>query len=70
MAVKQTHIYRGHAIVHHVFATEQAHEKIERFEVSVPGKSQLCTKSTLVEAKQSVDAILTTPPRQYAVNSA
>ena len=69
MALKQTHIYRGHAIVHHVFATDQTDEKIERFTVSVPGKSQLCTKSTLTEAKQSVDEILTTPARRYALNS-
>ena len=70
MAVKQTHIYRGHAIVHHVFATDQTDEKIERFTVSKPGKSQLCTKSTLMEAKQMVDAVLAGPPRQYMVNSA
>jgi len=69
MALKQTHIYRGHAIVHHVFATDQTDEKIERFTVSVPGKSQLCTTSTLTEAKQSVDEFLSMPTRRYAMNA-
>jgi surfactin synthase thioesterase subunit len=70
MAVKQTHIYRGHAIVHHVFATDQTDEKIERFAVSKPGQSQLGAKSTLAEAKQMVDAIFAAPARPYVVSSA
>jgi surfactin synthase thioesterase subunit len=69
MALKQTHIYRGHAIVHQVFSTDQTEEKIERFTVSVPGKGQLCTKSTLMEAKQSVDEILAAPAHRSAANS-
>lgn len=59
MAIKQTHIYRGHAIVHHVFATDQTHEKIERFIVSQPGRGQLTTTPTLDGAKAFVDQTVT-----------
>jgi len=70
MAIKQTHIYRGHAIVHHVFATDQTHEKIERFIVSQPGKGQLTTAPTLDAARASVDQILTESGQRYTANSA
>jgi hypothetical protein len=73
MAVKQTHIYRGHAIVHQVFSSDATDDKIERFVVSRPGKaSQLCTLPSLEEAKASVDAILAQPTGagRYALNSA
>jgi hypothetical protein len=70
MAIKQTHIYRGHAIVHQVFATDQTVEKFERFVVSQPGKnSQICTRSTLEEAKASVDDLVT-PRDRYITTSA
>jgi hypothetical protein len=63
LAIKQTHIYRGHAIVHQVFSSDLTHEKIERFVVGMPGKNnQLSTNSTLAEAKAWVDETLT--PRQ------
>jgi len=65
MAIKQTHIYRGHAIIHHVFATDQTHEKIERFIVNQPGKEQLCTTSTLALAKASVDEVLSGAPGRH-----
>jgi hypothetical protein len=68
MAVKQTHVYRGHAIVHHVFATDETAEKIERFVVSQPGKNhQLATMSSLADAKAKIDAILGAPIRQLMI---
>ena len=73
MALKQTHIYRGHAIVHQVFSSDATEEKIERFVVSCPGKTNnLCTSSSLEEAKASVDALLqpATATGRYALNSA
>ena len=73
MAVKQTHIYRGHAIVHQVFSSDATEDKIERFVVSRPGKaSHLCTLPSLEEAKASVDALLAqpAPTGRYALNSA
>ncbi|HEX4054931.1 MAG TPA: hypothetical protein VHX86_11755 [Tepidisphaeraceae bacterium] len=71
MALKQTHIYRGHAILHHVFSTDQTEEKIERFTVSQPGKNhQVCTKPTLHEAKATVDEIVASQLGQFAVRSA
>lgn len=73
MALKQTHIYRGHAIMHQVFSSEETEDKIERFVVSRPGKqNQLCTKSSLDEAKASVDALFAQAPApgRYAMNSA
>jgi len=70
MAIKQTHIYRGHAIVHQVFATDQTIEKLERFIVSQPGKnSQVCTRPTLADAKASVDEILA-PRDRFITTSA
>jgi len=70
MAIKQTHIYRGHAIVHQVLTTDQTVEKFERFVVSQPGKNnQICTRSTLAEAKASVDEIVT-PRDRYITTSA
>jgi thymidine phosphorylase len=64
MAIKQTHIYRGHAIVHQVFTTDETSEKIERFVVSQPGKhSATSTKPTLAEAKAWVDEILSSQER-------
>ena len=71
MAVKQTHIYRGHAIVHQVFSSDATEEKIERFVVSCPGKAeQVCTKPSLDEAKASIDALLAPAGGRYALNSA
>ena len=71
MAVKQTHIYRGHAIVHHVFATDATDERIERFVVSQPGKNhQVGTLPTLAQAKAMIDEILTGPARRVAMASA
>ena len=71
MALKQTHIYRGHAIVHQVFSSDETDDKIEHFVVSRPGKqNHLCTKSSLDEAKASVDALLAPSPARYAMNSA
>jgi hypothetical protein len=68
MAVKQTHVYRGHAIVHHVFATDETDEKIERFIVSQPGKnSQLATMPSLDEAKAKIDLLLGAPIRQLMI---
>jgi hypothetical protein len=70
MAIKRTHIYRGHAIVHHVFATDETHEKIEQFIVSKPGKSdRLASALSLEEAQASVDDILT-PGERYVMTSA
>jgi hypothetical protein len=70
MAIKQTHVYRGHAIVHHVFATDETDEKIERFIVSQPGKNhQLATMPTLAQAKAIVDELLTAPVRRLVLNS-
>jgi hypothetical protein len=70
MATKQTHVYRGHAIVHHVFATDETDEKIERFVVSRPGKNhQLATKATLAEAKATVDEILMAPSQRLAASA-
>jgi len=73
MALKRTHIYRGHAIVHQVFSSDATEEKIERFVVSCPGKANhICTKHSLEEAKASVDALFlpTAAPATYAMNSA
>ena len=73
MALKQTHIYRGHAIVHQVFSSDETDEKIERFVVSRPGKGgPLCTLPSLQEAKASVDTILAQPlpAASFALNSA
>jgi hypothetical protein len=74
MALKQTHIYRGHAIVHQVFSSDATEEKIEHFVVSCPGKTNhLFTKTSLDEAKASVDALLTRPGKaagSFAMNSA
>jgi hypothetical protein len=71
MAVKQTHVYRGHAIVHHVFATDETDEKIERFIVSQPGKNhQLATMASLAEAKAKIDTLLAAPMRQFMMNPA
>jgi thymidine phosphorylase len=65
MAIKQTHIYKGHAIVHQVFATDQTSEIFERFVVSQPGKqNNVCIRSTLADAKASVDQIVA-PREQY-----
>jgi hypothetical protein len=59
MALKQTHIYRGHAIIHHVFSTDETDEKIESFTVSQPGKNHnVCTKPTLHEAKATIDELV------------
>jgi hypothetical protein len=70
MPIKQTHIYRGHAIVHQVFASEVAEETIERFVVSQPGKHHhICTASTLQEAKAVVDERVAPAATRYAVNS-
>ena len=70
LAIKQTHIYRGHAIVHQVFATDATEEKIERFVVSQPGKnSQVSTNTSLMDAKAAVDAILWGGQR-FVMNSA
>ena len=70
MAIKQTHIYRGHAIVHQVFSSDQTHEKIERFVVGLPGKNnQLSTRHTLADAKASVDELLA-PRDRYITTSA
>jgi hypothetical protein len=69
MPIKQTHIYRGHAIVHQVFASEVAEETIERFVVSQPGKQKhICAASTLDEAKAVVDERLAPAAARYAVN--
>ncbi|HEY1923123.1 MAG TPA: hypothetical protein VGG44_10275 [Tepidisphaeraceae bacterium] len=76
MPIKQTHIYRGHAIVHQVFATDLSDDKIEQFIVSQPGKHKnLCTMDSLDEAKAAVDERLATPTattapaaRRYALN--
>jgi len=71
MAVKQTHIYRGHAIIHHVFATDETDEKIERFIVSQPGKNhQVATMPSLALAKATIDEILTAPARRFAMTPA
>lgn len=71
MAIKQTHIYRGHAIIHQVFATDQTDEKIERFVVSRPGKNhQVSTNPTLAEAKAAIDAMLSPSQGRFALNSA
>lgn len=71
MAIKRTHIYRGHAIVHHIYATDQTDEKIERFIVGLPGKNnQLWTKETLADAKASVDDILAPRDRYIIMDSA
>jgi hypothetical protein len=71
MAIKRTHIYRGHAIVHHVFATDQTNEKIERFVVGLPGKNnQLSTNSTLAEAQAWIDETLTPRARFIIMESA
>jgi hypothetical protein len=70
MAVKQTHVYRGHAIVHHVFATDETDEKIERFIVSQPGKNhQLATMPSLVEAKATIDSLLNSAVRRLVANA-
>lgn len=71
MAVKQTHVYRGHAIVHQVFATDETDEKIERFIVSQPGKNhQVATMATLAEAKATIDSILLPGPQRRLMASA
>jgi hypothetical protein len=68
MAIKQTHVYRGHAIVHHVFATDATDERIERFIVSQPGKNhQLATMPSLAEAKEKIDILLGAPIRQLII---
>jgi thymidine phosphorylase len=70
MAIKQTHIYRGHAIVHQVFSSDLTHEKIERFVVGLPGKNnQLSTQTTLADAKASVDELLA-PRNRFITTSA
>jgi hypothetical protein len=59
MPLKQTHIYRGFAIVHQVFASDQTEDRIERFSVSQPGKGkQICSVATLDEAKRTIDELL------------
>jgi hypothetical protein len=71
MAIKQTHIYRGHAIVHQVFSSDETEDKIEHFIVSRPGKANhLCTMTSLDDAKASVDALLAPAPGRYVMNSA
>jgi hypothetical protein len=71
MPIKQTHIYRGHAIVHQVFASDQTEETIERFVVGRPGKNNnLCDKPTLMEAKATVDAMVEAGSLGFAVRSA
>ncbi|MGD0541565.1 MAG: hypothetical protein ABSB33_08610 [Tepidisphaeraceae bacterium] len=70
MPIKQTHIYRGHAIVHQVFASDLSEETIERFVVSQPGKNKhICATSTLLEAKAMVDERLAPSTVRYAVDS-
>jgi hypothetical protein len=70
MAIKQTHIYRGHAIVHHVFASDQTSEKIEQFIVSRPGKNDNVAKTlSLDAAKAFIDEVFNTRDR-YVINSA
>ena len=69
--IKQTHIYRGHAIVHQVFTTDATEDKIERFVVTQPGKNRdICTTATLHEAKASVDALLARRSGTFAMRSA
>jgi hypothetical protein len=71
MAIKQTHVYRGHAITHQVFATDETDEKIERFVVSQPGKNHLvATMSTLADAKAAIDQVLLAPMRRLAATPA
>jgi hypothetical protein len=70
MPIKQTHIYRGHAIVHKVFGSEISEETIEQFVVSQPGKhNQICAAQSLAEAKAAVDERLAPAASRYAVNS-
>jgi len=59
MAIKQTHFYRGHSIVHHVYSSDLTDDKIERFIVGVPGQNnQLSAQTTLQAAKATVDDLL------------
>jgi hypothetical protein len=70
MPIKQTHIYRGHAIVHQVFASDLSEDKIERFVVSQPGKhNNICAALSLAEAKAIVDERLAPAAARYAINS-
>jgi hypothetical protein len=71
MAIKRTHIYRGHAIVHQVFTTDQTDEKIEHFVVGLPGKNnRLFTKTSLADAQASVDDLLAPRDRYIIMDSA
>jgi hypothetical protein len=70
MPIKQTHIYRGHAIVHQVFASDLSEDTIERFVVSQPGKTKhVCTTSTLDEAKAIVDERLSPAAARFALDA-
>jgi hypothetical protein len=70
MPIKQTHIYRGHAIVHQVFDSELSEETIEQFVVSQPGKHKhICAAESLDEAKAAVDERLAPVATRYAANS-
>jgi hypothetical protein len=56
MPIKRTHMYRGFAIVHEVYASDHADEKYERFTVSRAGsRQQLCFTHSLAEAQAKVD---------------
>lgn len=70
MAIKQTHIYRGHAIVHQVFGSDLTSEKIEQFIVSCPGKNERVSAAySLAAAKATIDQLLA-PRDEYLSTSA
>jgi hypothetical protein len=67
MPIKRTHMYRGFAIVHEFYASDEPDANYERFVISRAGSRQpICHTHSLAEAQAKVDQALGAPAAQPA----